>query len=245
MQKTILVTGCSRGIGQEIVRQLQARAQVIATARVMADLKWTEGGGPILVLPLDVAERESIRALFTELKERQIQLDVVIHNAGIYGGSRFPASPRQIFATNYYGPLALTESLWPQLAPEARIVAISSGMGELSGFSARARKALLGSLSVSDLQAMIERYLEGDRMGWPDNPYSASKGALNTLIRIWQKERPEFTFVSVCPGWVRTDMGGREAPRSVEKGAETAVWAALTPSLAGGRFYRDRAEIPW
>ncbi|MBE7439608.1 MAG: SDR family NAD(P)-dependent oxidoreductase [Spirochaetales bacterium] len=77
------------------------------------------------------------------------------------------------------------------------------------------------------------------------NAYSASKGALNTLVRCWHRELKGETYVAICPGWVRTDMGGEGAPRSVEKGAQTPVWALTVPDLPGGLFYRDRQPISW
>ena len=79
--------------------------------------------------------------------------------------------------------------------------------------------------------------------GYP--AYRISKSGLNALTRILAAEEGAVRVNSLCPGWVRTDMGGSGAPRSVEEGADTAVWLATDPDVGSGGFYRDRKPIPW
>jgi NAD(P)-dependent dehydrogenase (short-subunit alcohol dehydrogenase family) len=75
--------------------------------------------------------------------------------------------------------------------------------------------------------------------------YRLSKAALNALTRTLASDEPWLRVNSMCPGWVRTDMGGGAAPRSVEEGADTAVWLATDADVGSGGFYRDRRPIPW
>jgi NAD(P)-dependent dehydrogenase (short-subunit alcohol dehydrogenase family) len=122
--------------------------------------------------------------------------------------------------TNTLGPLEVTQAFLPYLqkAVAPRVINISSGYGELGGLS-------------------------------PNVPsYSLSKLALNGVtIMLSQALRSEHIAVnSMCPGWVRTDMGGPNATRSIAEGADTAVWLAdEAPRELTGKFFRDRKEINW
>ena len=100
----------------------------------------------------------------------------------------------------------------------ARVINVSSGYGQLDGLSANVPSYCLSKLALNGLTIMLAEALRHDGI------------AVN----------------SMCPGWVRTDMGGKNAPRSVEEGAETAVWLSLLPSNGPtGEFFRDRKSIPW
>ena len=187
------------------------------------------------------------------LKERlsQTKLDVLINNAGIYSGGANPISdPTIMMNTNYFGPKYLSKLLQPNFRNGAEnnkgfIINVSSGMGGLSGFSKSASKQLLDpKITEPQLDELVLQYTQGAENGWPRDPYSASKGALNTLTRIHSN-----LMVSVCPGWVQTDMGGAAASRSVQEGADTIVWLASQidrpVSQLTGHIYRDRNVIEW
>ena len=254
----IIVTGSSRGIGAEIVRQLASHKswnqefQILATAR---DKSKIGGSDAIRKWALDVASAESVESLAATLSNEGAAVRAIINNAGVYIGGRSPIEKAEdLFRVNYHGPRWLSNMLLPQLATGGRIIHISSGMGELSGFS-KESASQLQNIDEQALNELVERYIDWKDqsnshdpiLGWPSNPYSASKGALNALARAQHRAWSErgICVVSVCPGWVRTDMGGAGASRSVEKGAETPVWAATTPSLESGHFYRDMQIIPW
>ena len=132
---------------------------------------------------------------------------------------------------------------------------VSSGMGELAGVEAGLRARFTDPALTRDGVAALAREFVADvvagrhrERGWPSSAYRVSKIALNALVRVWAPELAGQGIVinAVCPGWVRTDMGGRGAPRSVEKGAASIVWAA---TLAGGDvtggFFRDGRRIDW
>jgi NAD(P)-dependent dehydrogenase (short-subunit alcohol dehydrogenase family) len=124
-----------------------------------------------------------------------------------------------IMETNVFGPWRMIQAFLPLLmkGDHARIINVSSGMGEL--------KSLSG-------------FYPG---------YSMSKAALNALTIMFSNElKPEGIRVNaICPGWVKTDMGGPDAPRTVGQGADTAVWLATEPEIPTGKFFRDRREIDW
>lgn len=227
----IVVTGGNRGIGFEICRQLTAReARVVLTARKRtageAAVKKLAGGKHAAAFhPLDVTDGKSIERLSEFLKETYGHIDVLINNAGIIAEGEAPAlkvdlaTVRETLETNALGPLHLAQNLVPLLksGSSPRIVNMSSGMGALA-----------------------------DNYGG-HAAYRMSKTLLNAVTAILAAELAGTIAVnSVCPGWVKTDMGGRNATRDVAEGADTAVWLALdAPATLTGKFVRDHKVIPW
>ncbi|TMB38460.1 MAG: SDR family oxidoreductase [Deltaproteobacteria bacterium] len=139
-------------------------------------------------------------------------IDVLVNNAGVYTGS-----PRDIWAVNVRGPLLLTRALAGKLAKGARVVMVTSGLGGLSNQAEPLRHKLQDpQLTIEDILALCER---------PPGGYGPSKAALNALTRLFAGELPNARVNAACPGWVRTDMGGPGAPRSVEQGAASVLWA--------------------
>jgi NAD(P)-dependent dehydrogenase (short-subunit alcohol dehydrogenase family) len=230
--KIILITGANRGIGLETARQLARRGcHVVLGARDEASgqsaVQTVQAeGGPANFLPLDVSSSESIGASVREFAQVANHLDVLINNAGIYpdkGVTVLTVSRdhlTQTFQTNTFGPLAVTQVFLPFLrkAAAARVINVSSGYGQLDGLSPDVPSYCLSKLALNGLTLLLSRALQAEGI------------AVN----------------SMCPGWVRTDMGGPQASRSVEQGADTAVWLAdEAPQHVTGRFFRDRQEIPW
>lgn len=267
--KTILVTGGNRGIGQEICRQLDELGHTvilgsrdpdkgIAAARSLSK--------NVMVRQLDVTDEVSILNLFESVKAESGKLDVLINNAGIgehpkenkssilartknymeeniYGmrqinkiivplmrksglapqrnnAEDIPLSlVQQVMETNFYGAWRMIQVFIPLLvkSDDGRIINMSSGMGELSS-------------------------LTGFYPG-----YSLSKSSLNALTLMFSSELKEkgIKVNAMCPGWVKTDMGGPTAPRNVSQGADTAVWLATEKEIPTGKFFRDRKEINW
>lgn len=228
-----LVTGASRGIGLEIVRQL-ARLGVVAVigardkAKALAAAEQLEREGLVTpVVTLDVTDEASIRAGVAAAAGPFGRIDVLVNNAGILidGPEARVASTESAvfettFKTNVLGPAILIRTALPMMREQSygRIVNISSGLGQLAEMGA----------------------------GWP--AYRLSKTALNSLTRTTAAEAGEgnIKINSMCPGWVRTEMGGPDAPRSVAEGADTAVWLATLPDNGPtGGFFRDRKPIAW
>ena len=220
---TALVTGASRGIGREVASTLARDGwRVISAVR---DPRSAPAGTEAEAV--DMGDAASIAALVGRLGEREERLDALVNNAAIYDG---PA--REIWSVNVLGPLRLTRALRPLLSPGARVVMVTSGLGRLSSQPA----SLVESLSNPRLSlADIERLAHEARGG-----YGASKAALNALARLFAEEfAPQGVLVNaVSPGWARTDMGGRNAPRSVEQGAASVLWGVRLPDdgPTGGVF---------
>jgi NAD(P)-dependent dehydrogenase (short-subunit alcohol dehydrogenase family) len=231
-RKVVLITGANRGIGLETARQLAKRGfHVVVTARdeekgrpvaeaIQAD------GGTASFLSLDVSSSNSIRSAASQFAALADRLDVLINNAAIYPdhGLTIETVSRdhlsQTIQTNTFVPLEITQAFLPYLrrAAGARIINVSSGLGQLDELSPNFPSYCLSKLALNGLTITLAKALRADNI------------AVN----------------SMCPGWVRTDMGGPNATRSVEEGADTAVWLAdLAPAELTGKFFRDRQEIPW
>jgi NAD(P)-dependent dehydrogenase (short-subunit alcohol dehydrogenase family) len=158
---------------------------------------------------------------------------------------------------NFFGAINVTDALLPNLRDGASVVMVSSGMGELSAVSPALRSRLLDpALTREELVALLRAFpadVEAgrhQRVGWPSSAYSVSKVGLNALVRVLAPALAarKIRVNAVCPGWVRTDMGGRSAPRGVAQGAASIVWGATlegTPGEPTGGFFRDGRPIAW
>lgn len=174
---------------------------------------------------------ESIQALAARLAERNERLDALVNNAAIYDGPQ-----RRVWAVNVLGPLLLTRALEPLLARNARVVMVTSGLGQLSAQSESLVERLSNPrLSLADIERMAAE---------APGRYGASKAALDAMTRLFSKAlAPRGILVNaISPGWVRTDMGGRSAPRSVEQGAASILWGVRLPpdGPTGGTFQDGR-----
>ena len=154
---------------------------------------------------------------------------------------------------NFFGAMHLTDALLPSMRPGGRIVMVSSGMGRLSQLGPPLRARFDDpSLTRAGLIELLDSFVHDvgagvhARRGWPSNAYSVSKVGMNALVRVMAREidgdSRAILVNSADPGWVRTRMGGRSAPLSVEDGAKTPVYLALLPSGApsGGFFAHER-----
>ena len=259
--RTAVVTGGNRGIGLEVCRQLAGKGiRVILTARdevagSKAVAKLQRKGLDVIFRCLDVSDPESIAALTEPMREQEPQIDILVNNAGVSLKGFNGEVVQQTMAVNFFGAMHLTDALLPQISSTGRIVMVSSGLGALSCLSAdRQTEFLDPALTRDRLVALVRKFLgdvergEYRAKGWPKSAYSVSKVALNALTRIFAKELEGSGMLvnAISPGWVRTGMGGRFAPRGVTKGADTIVWAATLP-IDGpqGAFLRDRKPIPW
>ncbi len=257
--RAAVVTGANRGLGLETSRQLRAKGfRVILTSRdeskgTAAARGINPTGGDVAFHQLDVTDPESIMALARDLPGLTSRLDLLVNNAGVgsWGSDRRDAS--RTLATNYFGPRDVTDALVPFVPRGGRVVMVSSGLGELSTLGRNLRAQFADpSLTRSGLDGLVASYLsamksgETKRAGWPSS-YSTSKVALNALTQILARNLASkgITVNSVCPGWVRTDMGGRGAPRSVETGARSIVLGATLPDNVTGGFFRDGKQIAW
>lgn len=229
-----IVTGANRGLGFETSRQLATLGyQVLLTARRADEGRaaaetLVSAGLPVRFHALDVTDEASINALADTVRGIG-RLDVLVNNAGMFNdpaagtpeGSIFRADLAQIrasFETNTLAPLRLCQALIPLMEGRGRVVNISSGMGQL------------------------------DAMNGGAPGYRLSKTALNAVTRILADELKgtDVKVNSVCPGWVRTDMGGANAELTIAEGVRGIVWAATLPDDGpSGGFFRHGQPMPW
>lgn len=226
---TALITGASRGIGREVARTLASRGWRVLSA--VRDAASAPPGTQAEIV--DLEDPRSIEALAERLRARTERLDALVNNAGLYRG---PA--RRIWQVNVLGPLLLTRALEPLLAPHARVVMVTSGLGRLSAQAADLVERLSEpDLSLDDLERLANEAPDG---------YGASKAALDAMARLFARElKPRGILVNaISPGWVRTDMGGRNAPRSVQQGASSVLWGVqLPPDGPTGGVFQDGKPI--
>jgi len=226
MKKIILVTGGNRGIGLGICKELAGQGHTVLLGSRTLDQGVSAASslaGEIQVLKLDVTEEADIVRAVKYITDHHGQLDVLINNAGIIStgtGATFSEARevKRVMETNFYGAWRVAQLMLPLLekSREARIINMSSGMGALDD-------------------------LDGGYAA-----YRMSKSALNALTILLANElRGKISVNAMCPGWVRTEMGGADASRSIEQGADTAVWLATAEKIPTGKFFRDRKVISW
>jgi NAD(P)-dependent dehydrogenase (short-subunit alcohol dehydrogenase family) len=218
-----LVTGANRGIGAEIARRLVDLDATVYAGSRSRENETPEGTERVL---LDVTQQGDVEAVVDGIHEEVGRLDVLVNNAGVGEfGEDIVAEPTpridRTLAVNLRGPMILCKHAVPLLIQRegGRVVNVSSGMGAL-----------------------------GEGMSGGSPAYRISKTGLNGLTAYLHGEYRERGLIanSVCPGWVRTGMGGEGANRSVEAGAETPVWLSrFAPGSPGGEFWRRKERIDW
>lgn len=231
-EKVVLVTGANRGIGYEVCRQLlNLGYKVIVTSRnsdkgLEAKNKLESEGLKPDFIKLDMLDEADISCALRYVHEHYGRLDVLVNNAGIFVDRDREAiniDPEVIKRTldvNLFGVLKLTQKFIPLMKKNnfGHVINVSSNLGALS------------------------------KMAGNQPAYRISKTALNALTLILAAELKGTNIMvnAMSPGWVRTDMGGYNANRSVEKGAETIVWlASQERGFASGRFFMDKEPIEW
>jgi len=239
-KRIALVTGANKGLGFEIAKKLAARdITVLVGARnqengVQAQNQLRRSALDVHFILLDVANAMSIQTAVGRIKDEFRRLDILVNNAGIMIDSKTGITELNLtifqntLETNALGPLLLSQACLPLMKANnyGRIVNMSSTLGSLTDIAS------------------------------PDSPhaevqapaYRLSKSLLNgiTVLLAAEMRGTNILVNSACPGWVRTDLGGTQAPLSPEQGAETPVWLATLPDGGpSGGFFRERQPIPW
>lgn len=233
VERIAIVTGGNRGIGREIARQLMKEdVFVIIGARDRAKCAWVteelrSNGSNVAAITVDVNRTRSVDRFVQHVRRYHGPPSILVNNAGIHPETidaktlETPISVwRDTFETNVFGAVRLCRSIVPVMRAlgYGRVVNVSSGLSQLY------------------------------KMGEHRAAYRASKTALNALTRTLAAELAGTGVLvnSMTPGWVRTDMGGPDAPLSVEEGADTAVWLSLLPADGPtGQFFRNRKPVDW
>jgi NAD(P)-dependent dehydrogenase (short-subunit alcohol dehydrogenase family) len=239
--KTVsLITGANKGIGFEIARKLGALGHAVLVGsrdkkrgKTATDQLKAAGVDAHLML-LDVTHQPSIVRTALYIEQEYGHLDVLVNNAGaIHDRSLKPSeipldTVREVFEPNFFGLIAVTQAMLPLLRKSiaGRIVNMSSALGSLA-------------LQSDPNGGLADFKLLG---------YGASKTAVNAVTIYFAHELRDthIKVNSACPGWVKTDMGGPEAPGTAEEGADTPVWLATLPGDGPtGGFFQSRKPLAW
>ncbi len=227
--RVALVSGGNRGIGLEVCRRLaeEGLTVILGSRDEERGRQAAEGlPGGVVVRQLDVADAGSVEGLAASVESDFGRLDVLVNNAAISnddgqsGAEADLERVREALEANLFGAWRLCEAAIPHMRREryGRIVNVSTGLAAL------------------------------EDMGGGSPGYRISKTSLNALTRILASElRGSGILVNaVNPGWVQTAMGGQNANRTVEEGADGVVWAATLPNNGPtGGFFRDRRHVAW
>lgn len=231
MGKTVLITGSNKGIGFETARQLGLKGfKVFISGRDKSKVQnalnnLIDLGIKADMLLMDVSDLKSIKQAAANFSKFGVKLDVLINNAGILLPedrnllTNSPEVMEKTLQTNCYGPVHVVREFLPFINTNGRVINMSSGGGSMT-----------------------------DPIGGWSPAYCTSKSMLNAITRhlAYELADKNISVNLVCPGWVKTDMGGQGAMRTVEKGAETPVWlASEAPHELTGKFFRDKEQIPW
>ena len=218
-----LVTGATRGIGERTAAELaDLGATVYAGARDPADVDAADQRA----VRLDVTDDDEVTAALERVREEAGRLDVLVNNAGVFARAE-PLHETALddldrtLEVNLRGPVVVTRAALSLLreTERPRVVTLSSGLG---------------------------RFTEG-QMGEGYPPYRLSKVGVGGLTAYLHAEYGDEGLLAsaVSPGWVRTEMGGQNADRSVAEGADTPVWLSRMRDGPGGRLWKDRAVVSW
>lgn len=221
--RTALIIGASRGIGHEFTRQLlDSDWKVVATARSEQSMEELRAMGA-QALKLDVASTESISGLAWQLDG--LKLDLAIYVPGIFGphGHANHAPMTKDFDdtlhTNVLGAMQLIPTVAPMVeAAKGKFIFISSGMG-----------------SIADA---------ANSGGWV---YRVSKAALNMAVKTASLDYLDAALVCMCPGWVKTDLGGADAALTAEESVAGMLGVIESLSLQDSGSFRNHAgaHLPW
>ena len=239
-KKIALITGANKGLGLEIARQL-GRLGILVLVGARSPKKGEEAAAALRGegidahgLTLDVTHAPSAERARTLIEEQYGRLDILVNNAGVMHDVTLKPSGTPVetvkvtFETNFFGAIEVTQALLPLLCKSeaGRIVNVSSSLGSLTVRSDAAN-------------AFVDFHTLG---------YDASKCALNLFTVELARELRDTPIKvnAACPGWIKTDMGGPNAPGNVEQGADTPVWlATLPPDGPTGGFFNSRKAVPW
>jgi NAD(P)-dependent dehydrogenase (short-subunit alcohol dehydrogenase family) len=230
--KVVFITGANRGLGKEVARQLALKSfHVLLSAREYKKAKKAAefiikqtGNKNIIPFKMDLTSSRDLHTIATEIKNKFEHIDVLINNAGVLlNADPIENLSRDILEktmeSNFYGPLLLTQKLLPLIkkSKDGRVINVSSGMGSLDSMDAGHAAYRISKTSLNGFTATLAAELEKDK------------------IKV----------MSVCPGWVQTDMGGKDAIREIETGGKSISQLAWKDGLESGKFYRDGRIISW
>ena len=280
------VTGANKGIGLAIVRQLALQYPqsafnngpllIYLTARneergkaaldsINSDaalkkakaLRADGGLSDVQYLPLDINSQDSIKAFSSKIKEAHPDgIDFLVNNAGIAMNGFDIDVVKTTLHCNYYGTLAATQLLLPQIRDGGRLVNVASIGGRLgSKYSSAIKSRFLNAKSVDETTKLMEEFTtavekNSYKNDWPGAAYAVSKAgeiAMTKCIALENAKKGSKTLInSCCPGYVNTDMTKGNGTKTPDQGAQTPVMLAIGDIKgANGQFWKEEREISW
>lgn len=246
MMKSALVTGANKSIGFEVARQLAQKgiyvylgSRDLKNGIAAANKLSAEGLSHVEAIQLDVTDDESVKNACAEISKKTKTLDILINNAGVYGG--YPQSPldstidqfKTAYDTNVFGVVRVTQAFIDLLkkSSEPRIVNVSSSQGSITLHSDPSYK-------YYDYKGTV---------------YLSSKSAMNmyTVVLAYELKDTSFKVNAVCPGYTKTDFNGHRGPGSVEVAGNRIVkYALIDKDGPTGKFFSEEnnpetGEVPW
>ena len=272
-KRIIVVTGSNKGVGFGIVTSLasqQSSDVIVMTSRstelgeqarkeILSSVQSSGLDSRLVYLQLDITDPKSRAEFIKAISEKFGKIDVLVNNAGVAKkGDDFDTSVFDFtIKTNFYSTVDLTEEVIKSgiLNENAKIISVASSAGKLKYLKNDKLKQefLSNELTTEKIYDLCSRYRNAidknlvDSEGWSKNTYAFSKICLNQYTRILGNRKEVLDhgiqIYSCCPGWVRTDMAGMEATRSIEEGAVCPVYLVNWPHKINkefqGKFFYD------
>jgi carbonyl reductase 1 len=270
--RVVLVTGANKGIGYAIAKNLATNpdynnlnlhviigSRDAKNAEVAVESLQKEGAKNVSYVVLDVTDDKSVQDAAEEIKAKHGGLDVLVNNAGMaFKGSAFDENvARTTIGTNYFGMLRVNNAFFPLLRENSRVVNISSMVSSrsLKNMSQEKRDRFLApDLTVDELSALMNEFIDdvknnvSDQKGWPHSTYGVSKAGVSMLTRIQARDSkiPGVKINACCPGWVKTDMAGPNAPLTPDQGALTpSLLATIGDDGPTGTMWENQKQTYW
>jgi len=272
--KTILITGCNKGVGFGILKTLAAQPE---KHNFIMAVRSIDNGKKALseiikqvpdfekratILELDISKSESIDKFVKHMEDTKTKIHCLVNNAGMaFKGDIFNEEVvRVTFATNFYGTVEFTEKMLSHLHDGGKIVFITSSVGKLGKLKSEelVKKFDDPKITREGIFALAKQFYDEvvsntfEKNGWPRAGYVISKLCLNIYTR-WISQKPDIVkrgiqVYACCPGWVRTDMAGPKAERSIEEGAVCPCYLVNLPYKINpefqGKFFYDSKVTP-
>ncbi|CAD8109859.1 unnamed protein product [Paramecium primaurelia] len=248
-KRIVLITGANRGLGLKLAEVLAEKYSLILTARKQDELERIKENLEkkfqnleIRTHQLDVSNKESVTNLKDWLVQQHLKIDVLVNNAGV------SQNPRSIIDINVIGTIDVSEQLLTTLTEDGKILLVSSILGKLNSQPKELKEQLQQKKTKEEIIQLSEEFIKKN-----DNNlavYSASKAILNAYGRyvLSGLVKPNQSIYCMHPGWIKTDMGGPQAPGSLDDGVVTSQFLINNLPFQRdekyhGKYFNDKAQV--
>lgn len=266
--KTIIVTGCNKGIGYAIIENLFQKSyriimacrnpELANQAKQNLELQFPNSKSELIVKKLDVSNNQSIKDFSNEIKKEFSSIDILLNNAGMaYKGDLFNEEVvKTTLTTNYFGAVDLSNSILDLIKENGKIIHVASMVGKYRILKSDDLKKRFQDQNIDELtlNQLAEEYISSvknntfESKGWPKWGYGVSKLLLNVYIRILSQNpliiKKNIQVYSCCPGYVKTDMSSFKGVLTIQEGAITPIYLVELPFEVNkefqGQFFQEK-----